>query len=110
MTDRTQSVADTFPKLLGERVRTGGDRPAMREKRYGIWQTWTWKEYEGVIRDFAHGLAGLGFKRGDKLAIIGDNRPRLYAAMASAQCLGGFPVPAYPDSVASEIQYVVEHS
>ena len=110
MTDRTQSVADTFPKLLGERVRTGGNRPAMREKRYGIWQTWTWKEYEGVIRDFAHGLAELGFKRGDKLAIIGDNRPRLYAAMASAQCLGGFPVPAYPDSVASEIQYVVEHS
>ncbi|HIC29219.1 MAG TPA: hypothetical protein EYO85_07255, partial [Rhodospirillales bacterium] len=59
MTDRNQSVADTFPKLLRERVRTGGDRPAMREKRYGIWQTWTWKDYEGVIRRFAHGLSGL---------------------------------------------------
>ena len=110
MTDRNQSVADTFPKLLRERVRTGGDRPAMREKRYGIWQTWTWKDYEGVIRRFAHGLSDLGFKRGDKLTIIGDNRPRLYAAMASAQCLGGIPVPAYQDSVAGEIQYLVEHS
>ena len=110
MTDQTQSAADTFPKLLRERVRTGGDRPAMREKIYGIWQTWTWKDYEGVIHNFAHGLAELGFMRGDKLAIIGDNRPRLYAAMASAQCLGGIPVPAYQDSVAEEIQYVVEHS
>ena len=61
MTDQTQSTAATFPKLLRERVRTGGDRPAMREKIYGIWQTWTWKDYEGVIHNFAHGLAELGF-------------------------------------------------
>jgi len=103
-------LADTFPRLLRERVRESGDRPAVREKKYGIWQTWTWREYDLVIRIFALGLAEIGFSRGDKLVLIGDNRPRLYAAMASVQCLGGIPVPAYQDSAAGEIQYVVEHA
>src|SRR3546814_14483776 len=52
----------------------------------------------------------LGFRRGDKLALIGDNRPELYWAMAAVQALGGIPVPVYQDSVADEIQYVIEHA
>lgn len=59
---------------------------------------------------FATGLAALGFKRADKLAIVGVNRPRLYWGMAAAQCLGGIPVPIYADSVAEEMQYVLNHA
>ena len=62
------------------------------------------------VRAIACGLAELGFKRGDNLAIIGDNRPRLYWSMCAAQSLGGVPVPVYQDSVADELAYVVEHA
>ncbi len=101
---------DTFPKLLLDRARRFGDRPAIREKNFGIWQTWTWRQVEQEIRMLACGLAARGFKRGDKLAIIGDNRPRLYWGMAAAQALGGIPVPAYQDAVAEEMQYVLDHA
>ncbi|MFQ6024247.1 MAG: AMP-binding protein, partial [Acidiferrobacterales bacterium] len=101
---------DTFPKLLQDRAKRSGTKPAVREKDYGIWQTWTWSEVEKEVRALACGLAAKGFQRGDKLAIIGDNRPRLYWSMCAAQCLGGIPVPMYQDSVAKELQYVVEHA
>ena len=59
---------------------------------------------------FANGLASMGFKRGDKIAIVGRNRPRLYWGMTAAQCLGGIPVPVYQDSVAEEMAYVLNHA
>jgi long-chain acyl-CoA synthetase len=102
--------SDTFPKLLLENARRIGDRPAIREKEYGIWQTWTWQQVADEVRALACGLAARGFKRGDKVAIIGDNRPRLYWTMAAAQSIGGIPVPTYQDAVAEEIQYVLEHA
>ena len=104
------AAADTFPKLLVENARTRGERPAMREKDYGIWQAWTWAQAQDWVRAFACGLAELGFGKGDTLAIVGDNRPQLYWAMVSAQVLGGTPVPMYQDSVAEEMQYVLEHA
>jgi long-chain acyl-CoA synthetase len=99
--------ADTFPKLLLHHARERGDRPAIREKDYGIWQTWTWSQVADEVRVLACGLARLGFRRGDNLAIIGDNRPRLYWAMAAAQSLGGIPVPIYQDAVAEEMVFVL---
>ncbi|MFC1664089.1 AMP-dependent synthetase/ligase [Pseudomonadota bacterium] len=101
---------DTFPKLLKERSRVDGDRTAIREKEFGIWQSWTWKDVDREVRQLASGLAAMGFKRGDKLAIIGDNRPRLYWSMAAAQCLGGIPVPTYQDAVLKELEFVLEHA
>ena len=101
---------DTFPKLLMERVaRTGGEH-AIREKNLGIWQSWTWREVHEEVKALAYGLSAKGFKRGDKLAIVGDNRPRLYWAMCAAQVLGGIPVPMYQDSIAQELQYVLDHA
>ena len=101
---------DTFPKLLLNRKQTTPDRPAIREKDFGIWQTWTWSQVVDEVRSLACGLAASGFRRGDKLAIIGDNRPRLYWGMAAAQSLGGIPVPLYQDSVAQEMEYVINHA
>ena len=101
---------DTFPKLLIRNARIFAQRPAMREKEYGIWQTWTWSEVLEEIKAYSLGLKKLGLKRGDKLAIVGDNRPRLYWTAAAAQSLGAVPVPVYQDSVAEEMAYVFEHS
>ena len=105
-----ESMNDTFPKFLILNAERFGDRPAMREKDLGIWQTWTWREMKDEVFAFAQGLAALGFKRGDKLAIVGANRPRLYWGFAAAQCLGGIAVPVYADSAAEEMQYVLNHA
>jgi len=107
---RPDPALDTFPKLLLDRARRRGDRPAMREKELGIWQSWSWAAAAREVEAFANGLAALGFRRGDKLGIVGDNRPRLYWAMTAAQCLGGVPVPVYQDSVAAEIEFVLAHA
>ncbi len=102
------SALDTFPRLLMEHARVRPGRPAMREKEYGIWQTYTWAQVADNVRAIACGLATLGFRRGDRLAIIGDNRPRLYWSVAACQCLGGIPVMLYQDAVAQEMTYVLQ--
>jgi long-chain acyl-CoA synthetase len=101
-------LPDTFPRLLLDHATHRGHRPAMREKDLGIWQTYSWKEVADEVRALALGLASLGFRRGEHLAIIGDNRPRLYWAMAAAQALGGIPVPLYQDAVAEEMGFVLK--
>ncbi|QGZ34914.1 AMP-binding protein [Stappia indica] len=101
---------DTFPKILLRNARVFADRPSMREKDLGIWQTWTWSQVLEEIRSFSIGLQDAGFKPGDRIAIIGANRPRLYWSMVAAQSLGGVPVPLYSDSVAEEMAYVLEHA
>ncbi len=110
MADLKESQGQTFPQLLLQRLKHDAERPAMREKAYGIWQTWTLGQLCEESFALAAGLADLGFARNDTLVIIGDNRPRLYGSMIAAQALGGVPVPAYQDSVAEEIQYVVDHA
>ena len=102
-----QAGLDTFPRLLLEHARVRGDRPATREKDLGIWQTWTWSQVAENVRALACGLAAQGFGRGMHLAIIGDNRPRLYWSMTAAQALGGVPVPMYQDAPAAEFVYVL---
>jgi long-chain acyl-CoA synthetase len=97
----------TFPRLLLEHAHLRGERPATREKDLGIWQTWTWAQVADEVRALACGLAALGFKRGMRLAIIGDNRPRLYWSMTAAQALGGIAVPMYQDAPAAEFVYVL---
>ncbi len=101
---------DTFPKLLIHNASRFADRTAVREKDMGIWQSWTWKEVRDEVFLLANGLATIGFGRGDKLAIAGANRPRLYWGICAAQCLGGIPVPIYADSVAEEVLYVLNHA
>ena len=102
MSAKSAASADTFPKLLLRNADVFTDRPAMREKYLGIWQTWSWAEAAEEIKSFTNGLAAHGFKRGDRLFIIGGNRPRMYWAMCAAQSLGGIPVPTYQDAVVEE--------
>ena len=101
------ALRDTLPSLLLNQVEIRGDDPAVREKNLGIWQEWTWRQVADEVRAIACGLAAQGFGRGMHLAIVGDNRPRLYFAMAAAQALGGIPVPMYQDAPAAEFVYVL---
>jgi long-chain acyl-CoA synthetase len=102
--------ADTFAKLLVLNAVQFADRPAMRHKNYGIWQTWTWAELAGEVRAYAAGLSRLGVVRGDRIAVCGSNRPRLYWSIMAAQMLGAVPVPVYADAVADELAFVLAHA
>ncbi len=101
---------DTFPKLALDNARRLPAKIAIREKGYGIWQAYSWRRYAEETRDIALGLAAIGFARGDKTAVVGDNRPELYWAMLATQALGGIPVPLYQDSIEREMQYIVDHA
>jgi long-chain acyl-CoA synthetase len=107
MAGARENGATTFPRLLHKHAAERGHHPATREKDLGIWQTWTWSEVEAEVRALACGLAAQGFGRGMHLAIIGDNRPRLYWSMTAAQALGGIAVPMYQDAPATEFAYVL---
>ncbi|MCG6880334.1 MAG: AMP-binding protein [Deltaproteobacteria bacterium] len=101
----------TFPHILLDNARKfPPTKAAIREKDYGIWQSYSWQDYLAQVKDFALGLASLGFKKDNKMAIIGDNRPQLYWGLASCQCLGGVPVPLYQDAIHEELHYIVSHS
>ena len=101
---------DTFPKLLMHHAATRGERPAIREKDLGIWQTWTWRRFADEVRALAAGLRADGLQRGAHVALVSDNRPRLYAAMCAVQCLGGIPVPLYQDAVAEEMVFPIQNA
>lgn len=98
----------TFPRLLKQHASERPNDPALREKEYGIWQTWSWRRAQDEVRWMAAGLAALGFSAGHNLAIVGDNRPYLYLSFLAVQSLGGVPVPMYQDAVASEMAFVLQ--
>ncbi|MGI9575102.1 AMP-binding protein [Alloalcanivorax xenomutans] len=101
---------DTFPKLLIHNAEHRPNVDAMREKDLGIWQTWTWRQVYKEVEALAGGLKALGLQRGDRVAVIGDNRPQLYWSVAAVQAMGAIPVPLYQDSVGDEMQYVLHHA
>jgi long-chain acyl-CoA synthetase len=104
------AAADTFPKLLMHHARVRGHHPALRHKDAGIWQTWSWSDLLREVRAIALGLSALGIKRGDTVAIAGNNRPRLYESILATQALGAIPVPLYADAIATELAYVLDHA
>jgi long-chain acyl-CoA synthetase len=101
---------DTFAKLLRANAVVRGTRPAFRHKDLGLWQTWTWAQVYEETRAIAQGLIGLELKRGETVAIVGANRPRLYWSITAAQMIGAVPVPVYADAVADEIAAVLDHA
>jgi len=100
----------TFPRLLLQHARQRPDAPALREKEYGIWQTLTWQQLATLVRQLAVGLAHAGLSRGQHVVVIGENRPRLYASMLAAQCLGAVPVPLYQDAVGAEFVFPIQNA
>ena len=110
MAQNTAAAAETFPKLLIRNANIYGSRPAMRHKDFGIWQTWTWSQVLDVVRAYAVGLHRLGVKRGETVAIVGANRPKLYWSVMAVQMIGAIPVPVYADAVADELSFVLAHA
>jgi long-chain acyl-CoA synthetase len=101
------SDCSTLPRLLDHNAACWPQRPAWRHKRLGIWQTQSWSEFAARVGNIALGLEALGFGRGNRLAVLGDNRPDLYAALLAAQALGGIGVPLDPDDTPSSLAAIL---
>jgi long-chain acyl-CoA synthetase len=103
--------ADTWPKLLRQNAERYGTRGrAMRYKHYGIWQTYSWRDYLTNVKYLSLGLLSLGFQPGNRLLVVGDNSPEWYFAQLAAQCNRGVSVGLYSDLSAAEIEYIARDS
>ena len=100
----------SLPHYLLRNAEQFADHVAMRHKDLGIWHEWTWAKACTEVQNYALGLKELGLQAGDKVAIIGSNRPRLYWSFAAIQSIGAVPVPMYADAVAEEMVFVLEHA
>jgi len=100
----------TFPERLVERARRRGDEIALREKKYGIWQEVTWREYAAHVRAVALGLEHLGLRAGDTVAVISGNRPAWLYVELAAQSLGAIPLGVFVDALPDQVRRVLEHS
>jgi len=106
-----ESALDTLPKLLRSKAQRYGDsRIAMRVKDRGIWKPITWKTYFESVRDLCLGMVKLGLKRGDKVSIIGENKPEWFTAEMAAQCAGAVAVGIFTDCTPPEVKYFIEQS
>ncbi|MCJ7704834.1 MAG: AMP-binding protein [Desulfobacterales bacterium] len=102
---------NTLPKLLKKNADKYGDRKiAMRVKDRGIWQRFTWKDYYERVKYFSLGLISLGIKRGDKISILGENKPEIFWAELAAQAAGGTAVDIYTDCTPPEVKFFVTDS
>ena len=102
---------DTLPKnFLKQAKKHGKNRIAMRKKRYGIWQEYSWEDSYNRVRNFTLGMMSLGFQRGEHMTIIGDNDPESFWGEISAHCLGMTTIGVFTDATPRELGYVINDS
>jgi long-chain acyl-CoA synthetase len=102
--------ADTLPHKFLVQVKKYGDRIALREKDYGLWQEISWNEYCRHVRHFCLGMMELGLSRGDRICILAENEPKWLYADLGAQSAGAVSVGVYPTNPSKEAAYVIGHS
>ncbi|MCS4504142.1 long-chain fatty acid--CoA ligase [Arhodomonas aquaeolei] len=101
---------DTFPKLVAYNAAHWGDEVAMREKEFGIWNEYTWRDYDTAVRRFALGMHALGLERGETVCIIGGNRPEWVHCEVGAHAIGAMSLGMYQDSLNDEVAYLINYA
>jgi long-chain acyl-CoA synthetase len=99
-----------FPQLFFRQVERLQDKIALRNKDYGIWQRISWKEYGKQVRQVAAGLIALGVEKGDRVSILGENRPEWLICHLGTMSSGGVTCGIYPTSAPDQVAYVANHS
>jgi long-chain acyl-CoA synthetase len=107
ISNKQNTIGNTWPKLLRQNFESRANKKAMRYKAFGIWHSYTWKDYYINVKNLAQGLLSLGFKTGDKLLVIGDTAPHFYFSLLAAQANRGVCVGIYPDANVREVKYFV---
>lgn len=109
MADRDDLIKYTIPQLLRWRVKTSGDKVALREKDFGCWNSLTWNEYYDLTGKAAYGLKEIGLQKDDKIALITDNIPEMLIVSIGAQAMGAVSVGIYQTSLPDEIEAVLNY-
>ena len=100
-------IYNTLPKLLRYRAEIMPDTVALRDKDLGIWNEITWKQYNEKVSFLALSLAKRGFKSGDVIGLIGDNKPSWLFFEIAAQAVGGMSLGIYRDTLDEEVGYLI---
>ncbi|HKI49751.1 MAG TPA: AMP-binding protein, partial [Desulfobacteria bacterium] len=101
---------DTIVKLFRHRVGQLGDKVAMREKNYGIWEPFTWSDYGKKAREIGMGLLSLGLNRGDVCSIVSDNNKEWLFADMGILCSGGVTSGVYTTDSSQQLEYLANDS
>ncbi len=109
MENRDNLLQYTIPQLLRWRVQSTGDKIALREKDFGFWNTYSWNEYYAFVRKTALGLEKIGLKKGEKLALIGDNIPEMLFIAIGTQSMGAISAGIYQTSLPDEIAQLLDY-
>src|SRR6266852_2961373 len=104
------TVADTIANSFMLAVETRGDRPAIREKKVGIWHPTSWRQWQQISKEIAYGLHAIGFRPGDVASIIANAVPEWVFADMGILCAGGVSSGIYPTDSASQVEYLVYDS
>jgi long-chain acyl-CoA synthetase len=100
----------TVSQLFHKRVEENPDKVALREKDFGIWNEYTWREYGRFARWVGYGLKALGLERGDRVSIASEvNKEWLFADLGVI-CVGGVTNGVYPTDAASQVEYLINDS
>ena len=102
--------AGTLVSLLARNAKSHPKGIAMRERDRGVWREFTWGQMLAQVLAFAAWLDSEGFKPGEGLLVIGDNRPQLYFGMLSAAALRGLAAPVYPDTPPDDLAFYAGNS
>ncbi len=101
---------ETPARLFRARCREWADRPALRHKVHGLWQTSTWGQYYERARAVGLALADLGLARGDRICVLAENRPEWLYADLGGQCMGFVGNGIYPTSSPDQVRHVLADS
>jgi long-chain acyl-CoA synthetase len=101
---------ETVPGLFFAQAARRGRAVALRRKRYGIWQRITWEEYAAQVRLVAHALLALGVQRGERVGLIGENRPEWLYADLGIQSIGAITTGIYTTSSPEQVHYILDHA
>lgn len=104
------TVADTIAKSFIRAVETRGDRPAIREKKFGVWQPTSWRQWLQISKEIAYGLHAVGFRPGDVASIIANAVPEWVFADMGILCAGGVSSGIYPTDSVTQVEYLVNDS
>src|SRR5712671_6140831 len=104
------TVADTITRSFLLAVQTRGDKPAIREKKFGVWQPTSWRQWLQISKDIAYGLHAVGFRPGNVASIMANAVPEWVFADMGILCTGGVSSGIYPTDSAAQVEYLVNDS
>ena len=109
MTTNDKLLEYSIPQLLRWRVKKTPQRPALREKDFGIWNTYTWEDYYDYVKKTALGLKAIGLGKGDTIAIISDNIPEILFVAIGGHSIGAISAGIYQTSMPHEIAQILQY-